>query len=365
MPTYSLDYHHPSCVYSQQVNSGQSSGQSAIYQNLHSDTSSLCNSRTSSRLSSSAGLDYNSNCSNSQVNFYSTSQHQQFAAINNPSISASQKASQIQQNQSQRGGGVNLLSNNQSLSGSQQLGSRISTPSKTSKRNSTQINIRSVATIRVLSVLRHWVSKHSQDFVNDTKLSYLVQDFLQDLIMDSNLLPAEHKAALQLQQMVQKAAHLRGTQVDLDLLLAAPLKPSPDSIETLSALEIAEGMAYLDHKIFLAIRSEEFLGQAWMKMDKAIRAPHILLITKRFNDVSRLVSSEIIRVPELHRRVAIIEKWTNVAHICRVVHNFNGVLQICAAFTNSAVFRLKKTWDNIPKTVSIQLIITLPSTSFL
>lgn len=32
--------------------------------------------------------------------------------------------------------------------------------------------------------------------------------------------------------------------------------PSKESIETLSALEIAEQMTYLDHQIFLAIRSE-------------------------------------------------------------------------------------------------------------
>ena len=32
--------------------------------------------------------------------------------------------------------------------------------------------------------------------------------------------------------------------------------PSKESIETLSALEIAEQMPYLDHQIFLARRSE-------------------------------------------------------------------------------------------------------------
>lgn len=213
-----------------------------------------------------------------------------------------------------------------------------------------QVNIRSVVTIRVLSILRHWVSKHAQDFVNDPKLCYLVQEFLHELVADKSLLAAEHRAAVQLQNMLRKTILMRDAQLDLGLLLSGPTRASQDSIETLSALEIAEGMTYLDHKIFQAIRSEEFLGQAWMKIDKAVRAPHILLITKRFNDVSRLVASEIIRVPELHRRVAIIEKWTNVAHICRVVHNFNGVLQICAAFTNSAIFRLKKTWDKMPKT---------------
>lgn len=51
-------------------------------------------------------------------------------------------------------------------------------------------------------------------------------------------------------------------------------------------------------------------------------------------------------------RIAAIEKWTAVGDICRCLHNFNGVLQICAAFTNAAVYRLKKTWDKVPKNVS-------------
>ena len=48
-----------------------------------------------------------------------------------------------------------------------------------------------------------------------------------------------------------------------------------------------------------------------------------------------------------------LEKWTAVADICRCLHNFNGVLQICAAFTNSSVFRLKDTWKRVSKTVDI------------
>lgn len=95
----------------------------------------------------------------------------------------------------------------------------------------------------------------------------------------------------------------------------------------------------------------EFLGQAWMKTDKATRAPHILLMTKRFNEVSQLVVSEIIRRSNMSARVAAIEKWAAVAHISRVLHNYNGVLQICAAFTNTSVYRLKKTWEKVSKTV--------------
>ena len=34
------------------------------------------------------------------------------------------------------------------------------------------------------------------------------------------------------------------------------------------------------------------------------------------------------------------------------MHNYNGVLQICAAFVNASVYRLKKTWEKIAKQVS-------------
>ncbi|XP_021936755.1 ras-specific guanine nucleotide-releasing factor 2-like isoform X3 [Zootermopsis nevadensis] len=205
------------------------------------------------------------------------------------------------------------------------------------------------ATMRVLSVLRHWVSKHAQDFEMDQCLKNLTMEFLDDIICSPNLLPAEHKAASQLLRLITKEES-ESSKVDLDLLLAPPMTPSKENIETLSALEIAEQMTYVDHQIFVSISSEEFLGQAWMKTDKATKAPHIILMTKRFNEVSQLVVSEIVRRSNMASRIAAIEKWAAVADISRCLHNFNGVLQVCAAFTNSSVFRLKKTWEKVSKT---------------
>ncbi|XP_054160727.1 ras-specific guanine nucleotide-releasing factor 1-like [Oppia nitens] len=224
--------------------------------------------------------------------------------------------------------------------------------------------ISTAATMRVLNVLRHWVSKHSQDFENDPKLLQITTEFLEELVHNTSLLPAEHKAAVQLLQMISKHTLEIKDKIDLDVLLSPPLAASKDNIETLSALEIAEVMTYLDHKIFVRIQSEEFLGQAWMKENKTTKAFHILLMTRHFNDISRLVASEIMRVPEIPKRVAIIEKWAAVADICRCLHNFNGVLQICAAFTNSSVFRLKRTWEKVCKTTkqTIDKLQTLVST---
>ena len=71
--------------------------------------------------------------------------------------------------------------------------------------------------------------------------------------------------------------------------------------------------------------------------------------------MSRLVVSEVIRGCSIQSRVAVIEKWVAVADICRCLHNFNGVLQVCAAFQNSSVFRLKKTWEKVSKNVRRQI----------
>ena len=75
--------------------------------------------------------------------------------------------------------------------------------------------------------------------------------------------------------------------------------------------------------------------------------------------MSRLVVSDVITQPDVTKRVQVIEKWSAVADICRCLHNFNGVLQICAAFTNSSVFRLKNTWNRVSKSVNITSILAL------
>ena len=129
--------------------------------------------------------------------------------------------------------------------------------------------ISTAATMRVLNVLRHWVSKHSQDFESDPKLMQITTEFLEELVHNTNLLPAEHKAASQLLAMITKEDTSKKT--DLALLLAPPVKPSKETIESLSALEIAEGMTYLDHKIFVSIMGSEFLGQGTLPVPVSLQ----------------------------------------------------------------------------------------------
>lgn len=100
------------------------------------------------------------------------------------------------------------------------------------------------ATMRVLNVLKHWISKHPQvplnkyfkkllqvliytneiyiynfqDFENETRLKAMTIDFLEDILFSPNLLPAEHKIAGQLLRLLTMD-ETKKTNVDLNLLL--------------------------------------------------------------------------------------------------------------------------------------------------
>ncbi|RXN21192.1 ras-specific guanine nucleotide-releasing factor 2 [Labeo rohita] len=168
--------------------------------------------------------------------------------------------------------------------------------------------IRRAATNRVLNVLRHWVSKHSQDFEMNGEL-----------------------------------------KMGVICLLEEAECPKTECFESLSAMELAEQITLLDHIVFRSIPYEEFLGQGWMKTDKTERTPYIMKTSQHFNDMSNLVASQIMSHTDVGSRASSIEKWVAVADICRCLNNYNGVLEITSALNRSAIYRLKKTWAKVCK----------------
>ncbi|XP_068391696.1 ras-specific guanine nucleotide-releasing factor 2 isoform X5 [Eschrichtius robustus] len=208
--------------------------------------------------------------------------------------------------------------------------------------------IRRTATNRVLNVLRHWVSKHAQDFELNNELKMNVLNLLEEVLRDPDLLPQERKATANilraLSQDDQDDIHLK-----LEDIIQLTDCPKAECFETLSAMELAEQITLLDHIVFRSIPYEEFLGQGWMKLDKNERTPYIMKTSQHFNDMSNLVASQIMNYADVGSRANAIEKWVAVADICRCLHNYNGVLEITSALNRSAIYRLKKTWAKVSK----------------
>uniref|UniRef100_A0A8B9J6P1 Ras protein-specific guanine nucleotide-releasing factor 2a n=1 Tax=Astyanax mexicanus TaxID=7994 RepID=A0A8B9J6P1_ASTMX len=208
--------------------------------------------------------------------------------------------------------------------------------------------IRRAATNRVLNVLRHWVSKHSQDFELNTELKMGVMGLLEEVLRDPDLLPQERKATANILNALSQDDQ-EDAQLKIEDILQMAECPKAECFESLSAMEIAEQITLLDHIIFRSIPYEEFLGQGWMKMDKTERTPYIMKTSQHFNDMSNLVASQIMSHTDVGSRASSIEKWVAVADICRCLNNYNGVLEITSALNRSAIYRLKKTWAKISK----------------
>uniref|UniRef100_A0A8C0XDX4 Ras-specific guanine nucleotide-releasing factor 2 n=1 Tax=Castor canadensis TaxID=51338 RepID=A0A8C0XDX4_CASCN len=223
-----------------------------------------------------------------------------------------------------------------------------SPPGESTKTCDKEFIIRRTATNRVLNVLRHWVSKHAQDFELNNELKMNVLNLLEEVLRDPDLLPQERKATANilraLSQEDQDDIHLKLEDI---IQMTDCLKA--ECFETLSAMELAEQITLLDHIVFRSIPYEEFLGQGWMKLDKNERTPYVMKTSQHFNDMSNLVASQIMNYADVSSRANAIEKWVAVADICRCLHNYNGVLEITSALNRSAIYRLKKTWAKVSK----------------
>uniref|UniRef100_A0A1A7WD09 Ras protein-specific guanine nucleotide-releasing factor 2 n=1 Tax=Iconisemion striatum TaxID=60296 RepID=A0A1A7WD09_9TELE len=119
--------------------------------------------------------------------------------------------------------------------------------------------IRRAATNRVLNVLRHWVSKHSQDFEMNGELKMSVIYLLEEVLRDPDLLPQERKATANilsaLSQDEQDDAQLR-----IEDILQMADCPKAECFESLSAMELAEQITLLDHIVFRSIPYESVLS---------------------------------------------------------------------------------------------------------
>uniref|UniRef100_A0A8C1V3L7 Ras protein specific guanine nucleotide releasing factor 1 n=1 Tax=Cyprinus carpio TaxID=7962 RepID=A0A8C1V3L7_CYPCA len=226
-------------------------------------------------------------------------------------------------------------------------GANEGTPTK-EKNGDKEFVIRRAATNRVLNVLRHWVSKHSQDFETNTELKMKVISFLEEVMHDPELLTQERKAAANIIRTLTQEDP-GDNQICLEEVLQMAEGGKSEPFENHSALEIAEQLTLLDHLVFKVIPYEEFFGQGWMKNDKNEKTPYIMKTTKHFNDISNLIATEILQCEDVNVRVVVIEKWVAVADICRCLHNYNAVLEITSSLNRSSIFRLKKTWLKVSK----------------
>ncbi|KAJ5074064.1 ras guanine nucleotide exchange factor i-related [Anaeramoeba ignava] len=203
--------------------------------------------------------------------------------------------------------------------------------------------------LRVINVLKLWIESHFSDF--NPRLIHDISLFVDNtLVKDKYISLAKH-----LRNAI--ANKIDGKNTDgLATNLEMPPEPKvPKNIFSpkmtffdIDEEEIARQMTLAEFSIFSTIQSKELLNQAWNKPKLKHRAPNVLRMIYRFNDIALQVATAIILPTKVRDRSRTLAKFIRVAEHLKALNNYNTLMALIAGINSTPVHRLKQTWTEIP-----------------
>ncbi|KAM9963148.1 hypothetical protein ACTFIW_006371 [Dictyostelium discoideum] len=122
------------------------------------------------------------------------------------------------------------------------------------------------------------------------------------------------------------------------------------SIMDAPAKEIAKSLTAIDFSIFICIETQELMNGAWGKPHLKDKAPNIIKLINRFNEISMNVIQTILNEEKLKDRCKVMARFIKIAKNLHELHNYNSLMAIYAGISHSSITRLKWTKKILPKT---------------
>lgn len=102
-------------------------------------------------------------------------------------------------------------------------------------------------------------------------------------------------------------------------------------------------MTLIESDLYRAIKPWELLNQSWAKKDKDKRAPRVISMINRFNQVSNWVATVVVQAEPLKHRIAVMKHIIEIGDKCLALNNFNAIMEIVSGLQAASVYRLKQT----------------------
>ena len=217
--------------------------------------------------------------------------------------------------------------------------------------------------IHLLAFLKAWVEHRTDDFASAEPGSpgALLRSFLA-----SNLLHAFPIAVQHIQSRLNAATPSRMRLISSKSDAPAPppaftnivFVNQPDLLDTLqgpeffsvvSPLETARHLSGIVHPWYEQIREDEFFGLAWGKPGKELKSPNITKVTAYFNDFSDMVVTSILSQETVAARSKMIQWFISLADELDKLNNFHCLLSIVASLQKTEIYRLKMSWNQVPR----------------
>ncbi|EFA83768.1 Ras guanine nucleotide exchange factor [Heterostelium album PN500] len=106
-------------------------------------------------------------------------------------------------------------------------------------------------------------------------------------------------------------------------------------------------MTLIEFEIYKKIKPPELLNQSWNKTKLKHRAPNVLKMIDRFNNVSMWVATMIIQTQKVKARARMMTRFIKIADHLKAMNNYNSLMAIIAGLNFSSVYRLKYTRDEL------------------
>ncbi|KAL0088342.1 ras guanine nucleotide exchange factor domain-containing protein [Phycomyces blakesleeanus] len=206
--------------------------------------------------------------------------------------------------------------------------------------------------LRVTNVLKNWLEQYYNE--DDAVILDRLLLFTKTTIHQTLSFSAE-----QLEKLIQKRKQSPTKNSDIKRMIRTVSNP-PDPILPrnlkrfrlidIDTLEMARQMTIMDFKLYNDIKPVECLDKAWSRdqgePNKSV-AVHIRASIEYCNNVTAYVTAAILSQKDIKRRCNLIKYWVQVADRCKHLNSFNTCMAILSAFDNSAVGRLKRTWEMV------------------
>lgn len=121
---------------------------------------------------------------------------------------------------------------------------------------------------------------------------------------------------------------------------------SSPSILDFDPLEIARQLTMQQMALFCSITPDELLGSKWTKLG-GMGALNVKAMSSFTTGLSNLVADTILHYEEVKKRALVIKHWIKIANQCSILRNYDALMAITCALTDTSIKRLKFTWDSV------------------
>ncbi|KAF2075906.1 hypothetical protein CYY_002797 [Polysphondylium violaceum] len=210
--------------------------------------------------------------------------------------------------------------------------------------------------ITILSVAMFWMKIHHNHLSSDLMFLSKLKAFI-----DSTTIPPTHqtiftyfKSFFATSVTPKKVLYERGNSflgagalpsTKKKLMMDKVIKDGKDiDIYQLGAAIIAAQMTIIDNEMLLAIPPSQFLHKCFTKYESS---PQFHDMVDKFNEWAKWATSEILIKEKLPERVAALSFFIDLAKNCVELGNYHGASALFFGLNNSAISRLKLTWEKL------------------